>query len=184
MSRIGKRAIPIPEGTTVKVDGRRVEAKGPQGTLSLEIGETIGVEVKDGKLMVKDVSGLKAHRKFHGLYRSLLSNLIVGVSEGFTRKLELVGVGYRASVEGGDVVLEVGYSHPKRLSIPNGVKATVERGNIITLWGIDKQRVGQFAADIRAMRPPEPYKGKGIKYEGEVVRRKAGKAGAVGKGEQ
>jgi large subunit ribosomal protein L6 len=130
---------------------------------------------------VTNASGDKDYSNFHGLYRSLINNIVIGVSEGFSRKLELVGVGYRVSVDKSDVVLEVGYSNPKRLAIPSGIKATVEK-NVLTLWGINKEQLGQFAADIRKIRPPEPYKGKGIRYEGEVVRRKAGKAGAVGKG--
>jgi len=182
MSRIGKKPIPIPDGTTVTVDGRRVTAKGAHGTLGVTVGDTVSVEVKDGKIVVGNATGLKQHRNFHGLYRSLIHNIIVGVSAGFTRRLELVGVGYRASVAGKDLVLDVGYSSAKRLAIPDGVKASVEKNILITLWGIDKQVVGQFAADIRAVRPPEPYKGKGIRYENEVVRRKAGKAGAVGQG--
>jgi len=182
MSRIGNRPIPIPDGTTVTVDGLKVQAKGRHGTLSLEVGHTVSVDIAEGKVTVRNSTGLKEHRKFHGLYRSLVNNIIEGVSEGFTRKLELVGVGYRASVDGKDIVLDVGYSDSKRVSIPEGIKASVEKNTMIALWGIDKQAVGQFAADIRATRRPEPYKGKGIRYEGEVVRRKAGKAGAVGQG--
>ncbi len=182
MSRIGKKPILIPDGTSVTVNGKEVVAKGQHGSLSITVGDTVDVEVADGRLVVSNASGLREHRKFHGLYRSLLSNIVTGVSEGFTRRLELVGVGYRASVQGKDLVLEVGYSNPKRLPIPDGIKASVEKNTMIELWGIDKQKVGQFAADIRAVRPPEPYKGKGIRYEKEHVRRKAGKAGAIGQG--
>ncbi len=184
MSRIGKRAIPIPEDTRVTVNGLEVKAQGKHGTLSVIVKDAVGVDVKDGTVVVTNALGTKANRKFHGLYRSLINNIVVGVSEGFSRKLELVGVGYKASVQGKDVVLDVGYSNPQKLRIPDGIKASVEKNTMITLWGIDKQQVGQFAADIRKVRPPEPYKGKGIKYEGEYVRRKAGKAGAIGRGEE
>ena len=182
MSRIGKKAIPIPKGTTVTVKDREVEAKGQHGTLSVTVDGTVGVEVADDSVILTNVSGLKEHRKFHGLYRSLVNNIVIGVSEGFTRKLELVGVGYKANVQGNDLVLDVGYSNSKVMPIPKGVKATVDKNTIITLWGIDKQELGQFAAEIRDVRPPEPYKGKGIKYAEEKIRRKAGKAGAVGSG--
>jgi len=182
MSRIGNKPIPVPSNTRIKVDGQQVTAEGPHGKLSVEIKPVIGVELKDGKVFVSNATGSKDDKKYHGLYRSLINNIVIGVSEGFTRKLELVGVGYRASVDSKDVILEVGYSNPKRVRIPDGVKASVEKNITITLWGIDKQKIGQFAADIRSVRRPEPYKGKGIRYEKEVVRRKAGKAGAVGKG--
>jgi len=182
MSRIGKKNIPIPKGTTVRVKGREVEAKGQHGVLTVEVGESVNVEVADDNVVVTNATGLKEDRKYHGLYRSLINNIVVGVSEGFTRKLTLVGVGYRANVQGQEIVLEVGYSNPKPLRIPAGIKASVEKNTMITLWGIDKQEIGQFAANIRAIRPPEPYKGKGIRYEDEIVRRKAGKAGAVGTG--
>ena len=182
MSRIGNLSIPIPSGTEITVKGNKVTAKGKHGTLEVEFNETVGVEAEDGKVIVKAITGLKEHKKFHGLYRALINNIVIGVSEGFTRKLDLVGVGYRASVKGKDVVLEVGYSNPKPLRIPDGIKVTCDKPVEITLWGIDKQQVGQFAAHIREIRPPEPYKGKGIKYRDEVVRRKAGKAGAIGTG--
>jgi large subunit ribosomal protein L6 len=182
MSRIGNKPIPVPSNTKVKVDGQQVTAEGPHGKLSVEVKTAISVELKDGKILVSNATGGKDDKKYHGLYRSLINNIVIGVSEGFTRKLELVGVGYRASVDGKDVVLEVGYSNPKRVRIPDGVKASVDKNVTITIWGIDKERIGQFAADIRHVRPPEPYKGKGIRYENEVVRRKAGKTGAVGKG--
>ena len=182
MSRIGKLAIPIPSGTTVTVKGLDVEAKGQHGTLNIKVNESVKVEVEDGHLFVRNATGLKVDRKYHGLYRALLSNIVIGVSEGFTKNLELVGVGYRASVQGKDLVLEVGYSNPVKLPIPEGLKTTCDKPTIISIWGIDKQKVGQFAAIIRDVRPPEPYKGKGIKYEKETVRRKAGKAGAIGQG--
>jgi large subunit ribosomal protein L6 len=182
MSRIGKLAIPIPAGTTVTINGREVHAKGKYGSLSTAVNDRVTVELEDKNLIVKSATGLKEDRKFHGLYRALLNNIVVGVSNGFTRNLELIGVGYRAAVQGKDLVLEVGYSNPVRLPIPDGVKATCEKPTQIQLWGIDKQKLGQFAANIRRVRPPEPYKGKGIRYEKEIVRRKAGKAGAVGSG--
>ena len=182
MSRIGKLPIPIPDGTTVNVKGLDVQAKGKNGVLNVTVNDTVTVEVEDGKLIVKSATNLKEHRKYHGLYRALLNNIVVGVSEGFTRKLELVGVGYRASVKGKDLVLEVGYSNPRRLTIPDGIDAKCEKPTQITLWGIDKQEVGQFAAIVRETRPPEPYKGKGIRYAGQQVRRKAGKTSVIGQG--
>jgi len=181
MSRIGKKLIPIPDGTTITVSGNDVTAKGPNGALAVTVNDKVNVAVEDANVVVTNISGLKEDRKFHGLYRSLINNIVIGVSEGFTKKLEMVGVGYRANVQGKDLILEVGYSNPVHLGIPDGVKASVEK-NFITLWGSDKQVVGQFAAEIRATRPPEPYKGKGIRYTDEHVRRKAGKAGAVGQG--
>jgi large subunit ribosomal protein L6 len=182
MSRIGKQVIPIPEGTTVTVKGLDVEAKGSHGTLKLTLNESVQVEIDNGQLIVKNATGLKEDRKYHGLYRALLHNIVVGVSTGFTKNLELVGVGYRASVQDKDLVLEVGYSNPVKVAIPAGLKTTCGKPTVISIWGIDKQQVGQFAAIIRDIRPPEPYKGKGIKYEKEVIRRKAGKTGAVGQG--
>jgi large subunit ribosomal protein L6 len=182
MSRIGNKHIPLPSSTKVTIDGRKVTAVGPHGTLSLQVNDTVGLEVASDVLIVTNTSSAKEDKKFHGLYRSLINNMVVGVSEGFTRKLELVGVGYKAAVDAHDITLEVGYSNPKKLPIPAGIKASVEKNITITLWGIDKEQLGQFAADIRKIRPPEPYKGKGIRYEKEVVRHKAGKAGAVGKG--
>ncbi len=182
MSRIGKKPIPIPDGTKLTIKGNSVEAKGKHGTLFVEFNDSVSVEMADNELNVANATGLKADRKFHGLYRSLINNIVIGVSEGFTRKLQLEGVGYRSSVAGKDLVLEVGYSNPMKLQIPEGIKASVEKNTEITLWGIDKQAVGQFAAEVRAIRPPEPYKGKGIRYHDEIVRRKAGKAGAIGKG--
>jgi large subunit ribosomal protein L6 len=182
MSRIGNKHIPVPANTKVSKSGLTVKADGPHGSLSLQVNDTIGLEITKDNLIVTNASGNKDNDKFHGLYRSLISNMVVGVSEGFTRKLDLVGVGYKAAVDGHDIVLEVGYSNPKRLAIPQGIKVSVEKNIAITLWGIDKAELGQFAANIRRIRPPEPYKGKGIRYTGEVVRHKAGKAGAVGKG--
>lgn len=183
MSRIGSKIIPIPEGTKVTIDGLNVTVEGKHGKLSQAVGEMVGIEIADGNLIVTNATGLKSDKKFHGLYRSLLNNLITGVSEGFTRKLEIVGVGYKSAIKDKVIVLDVGYSQSKKLPIPDGVKASVEKNIYITLWGIDKQQLGQFAALIRDVRPPEPYKGKGIRYKDEKVRRKAGKTGAIGKGE-
>jgi large subunit ribosomal protein L6 len=182
MSRIGNKPVPIPANTKVTIDGRTVKAEGPHGTLSVEVNDSVTLAVDKGQLMVANATGRKEDKKFHGLYRSLLNNIIIGVSEGFTRKLEMVGVGYKATVAGKEIVLDVGFSNSKRLKIPTGIKVSVEKNIAITLWGNNKEVLGQFAADIRKIRPPEPYKGKGIRYEGEVVRRKAGKAGAIGKG--
>ena len=182
MSRIGNKAITIPANTRIDIDGRTIKAEGPHGTLSVRVHESIGLAISDGKIAVSNIGG-KDTKNFHGLYRTLINNIIVGVSEGFTRKLEMVGVGYRASSDGRNIVLDVGFSMSKKLPIPPGMKVNIEKNTQISIWGINKEQVGQFAANIRAIRPPEPYKGKGIRYDKEVVRRKAGKAGAVGKGE-
>ena len=183
MSRIGNKPVAVPDGTTVTLEGNSVTAKGRHGSMSVEFNDRVRVVVEDGTINVRNATGADENKKFQGLYRSLINNLMIGVSQGFTRKLELVGVGYRAAVQGGDLLLDVGYSIQVKLPIPEGVTATVENNINITLWGIDKQKVGQFAANIRENRPPEPYKGKGIKYAGEIIRRKSGKAGAIGKGE-
>lgn len=182
MSRIGNKPIPIPGTTSIRLEGRRVIAKGPHGELSLDVNSAVDILLEDAQIIVKNSGNSKDNKKYHGLYRSLINNMVIGVSEGFTRKLELVGVGYKAAVAGNELVLDVGYSTSKKLKIPEGIKVSIEKGNLITLWGIDKAALGQFAANVRAVRPPEPYKGKGIKYEEEKIRRKAGKAGTVGKG--
>jgi large subunit ribosomal protein L6 len=178
MSRIGKQPIPIPDGVEVKVDGLVVSVKGPRGQLSQEISELIGVEIEDSQLIVSAVNESREARAFHGLYRTLISNMVVGVSEGFSKALEIVGVGYRAAVNGKDLEMQLGYSHPVLVKAEDGISFEVPVQTQIIVHGIDKQRVGQVAADIRKWRKPEPYKGKGIRYQGEVVRRKQGKAAA------
>jgi large subunit ribosomal protein L6 len=178
VSRIGRLPIPLPEGVKVGIDGHRVSVKGPKGELSREFDAQIGIEAKDDTLIVSRSSDKGPVRALHGLTRALLACMVEGVSEGFRKSLEIVGLGYRADVQGTDLVLQVGHSHPVRLAAPQGITLTVEKGDrIIHVDGIDKQLVGQVAANIRSVRAPEPYKGKGIRYVGEQVRRKAGKAG-------
>lgn len=177
MSRIGKQPIPVPAGVTVTIEDGRVTTKGPKGTLVLA-GIRPGVQVRQegDTLHIEDATGdTKRGSAFRGLYRALLANNVHGVSNGFTSTLEFIGVGYRCAVEGNQLKLEVGYSMPKYLTIPDGIQATVEKNTLLTLAGPDKQVLGQFCAHIRALRPPEPYKGKGIKFKGEIIRRKAGK---------
>lgn len=181
MSRIGKMPIELPKGVTVDIKGTEVTVKGSKGTLKQSFNADIGVGIEDGTINVTRPSEQKHHKALHGLTRSLINNMVLGVSEGFTKKLEIVGVGYRSEMKGNDLVLHVGYSHPVTVKPPTTeTKFSVEdRGRIIIVDGIDKAIVGEVAANIRKVRKPEPYKGKGIRYEGEHVRRKAGKAGKV-----
>ena len=177
MSRIGKKEIALPKGVEVQQTGDAVQVKGPKGTLRTAMIPGISMSVEDNvvKFQRKDEEGKT--RAFHGLMRALVANNIKGVSEGFKRELDIIGVGYRAEVKGKEVVFQLGYSHPVRFAIPDGIDITVEpKSGHITITGIDKQKVGQTAAEIRSLREPDPYKGKGIKYSDEVVRRKAGKA--------
>ena len=177
MSRKGKNPVSIPKGVEVKVEGRTVKVKGPKGSLEESMREGIDVAVEGSTVFVTVAEGLDDMGRFHGLYRSLIANMVEGVTKGFEKKLEMIGVGYRAAVKGNTIDLQVGKSHPEQLPIPQGLHAEVDKNTKITISGACKQRVGQFAAAIRSTRPPEPYKGKGIRYEGEYVRRKAGKAG-------
>lgn len=179
MSRIGKNPIAIPANVTVTVDEGVVSAKGPLGELSLEIPASFAVKVEEGVLAVEVVKKRADTPARWGLYRSLLANIVAGVAEGFQKKLEIQGVGYRAEMKGEELVLHLGFSHPVVLKVPEGLKVSLEGQNAITVSGADKQSVGQFAADIRSYRTPEPYKGKGIRYEGEHVRRKVGKRAAA-----
>lgn len=178
MSRIGRLPIAIPKNVQVSVTDGTVEVQGPKGKLSLKIPPAISVRVEEGEVRCERPTDQKHHRSLHGLTRALIANMIRGVTEGFQKKLELVGVGYRAAVQGQALSLTLGYSHPVVYTLPPDIKATVENQTLITISGVDKQRVGAVAAKIREFRPPEPYKGKGIKYLEERVRRKAGKAGA------
>lgn len=180
MSRIGKRTISVPSGVKITQDGSMLKVNGPQGTLEMALRPEISIDVKDSQIHVLRKDESRTARSLHGLSRTLISNMIKGVSEGFQKKLEIVGVGYKADVQGSVVNLALGYSHPVRYELPAGVTAAVEKQTSITIKGPDKQIVGQVAADIRSMREPEPYKGKGIKYSDEVIRRKAGKAGKAG----
>jgi len=177
MSRVGRSPIPLPSGVEVDIQGRRVTVKGPKGTLVRDLPGEITVRRDDGALLVERPDDERHNRALHGLARSLVNNMVVGVTEGFTKELEIVGVGYRATAPGPSrIELAVGYSHMVPVDAPEGVTFEVPQPTRITVRGIDKEAVGQVAADIRAVRKPEPYKGKGIRYAGEVVQRKAGKA--------
>ena len=178
MSRIGRAPIVLPAGVEVKVDGQHVTVKGPKGELSMNAAPSIKVEVSEGVVHVSRPDDSKENRSLHGLTRSLVHNMVIGVSEGFKKTLEVNGVGYRAAKEGKNLVLNIGYSHQVIIPETEDIQIEVPGPNQIVIKGIDKQKVGQFAAEVRGKRPPEPYKGKGIKYDYEVVRRKEGKTGA------
>lgn len=182
MSKIGNAPVQIPNGVTVEVSAQKVSVKGPLGELNMEYLPKVKVEVLDGQVIVKRKNEDKFSKSLHGLTRSLINNMVIGVEKGWEKKLELVGVGYRAQAIGEKLSLSVGYSHPVEIEMPEGIKFIVSDNTAITISGIDKIKVGQVAAKIRGIRPPEPYKGKGIKYVGEYIRRKAGKAGKVGVG--
>ena len=176
MSRIGKQPVPVPSGVDVAVDGLDVTVKGPKGELSQSMPEGVAISVEGDEVVVTRNSESRDDRARHGLVRSLISNMVVGVTEGYEKNLEMVGVGYRAQQKGKDLELQVGFSHPVDVEAPEGIELTVTDQTRISVKGIDKTVVGQVAANIRKIRPPEPYKGKGIKYVDEVIRRKAGKA--------
>lgn len=180
MSRIGKAPIQLPKGVKVDIQGTAVTVTGPKGKLAQEFYPEMIISLEDGILSVTRPSDSRQHRALHGLTRALLNNMVVGVSDGFSKVLEIEGVGYRAAMEGKDLVLNVGYSHPITFNPPANIEFAVEdRSKTVIVSGIDKQVVGEIAAQIRKTRPPEPYKGKGVRYRGEYVRRKAGKAGKV-----
>ena len=178
MSRIGKMPIAIPQGVEVNINGQQVSVKGPKGELSLEISEPIKAKVEENEIVVTRPDEEQTSKALHGLSRTLIANNVQGVSQGFQKSLEIVGTGYRAMAKGSSIELALGLSHPVVVDPPAGVTLQVEGQNKIIVSGIDKQAVGEVAANIRKLRKPEPYKGKGIRYEGEYVRRKAGKAGA------
>lgn len=178
MSRIGRKPIVIPSGVEIKREGQVITVKGPKGTLTREFRPEINIEIEGNTINVIRSSDEPLHRSLHGLTRSLLFNMVEGVTNGFSKNLELVGVGYRASLQGKKLVLSVGKSHPVEMEPWEGIEIEVPAPNKITIKGSDKEKVGAFAADVRGQRPPEPYKGKGIKYDNEVIRRKEGKAGA------
>ena len=180
MSRIGQLPIVVPAGVDVKIKGTHVRVKGPKGELQHTFPADMAISFKDGEVVVKRPSDERTHRAFHGMTRALINNMVLGVSTGFSKVLEINGVGYRAELEGKDLILNVGYSHTVKVEPPEGIEFEVDaRTRQIVIKGYDKQVVGHVAADIRKVRPPEPYKGKGIKYLGERIRRKAGKAGKV-----
>ncbi len=178
MSRVGKNPIGLPEGVEVKINKGTVEVTGPKGNLSGEVNQDIILDIKDGQLTVSRPNDSKYYKSLHGLYRSLLNNMVEGVTKGFEKKLEIVGVGYKAEMSKGRLSLQLGYSHPIVFLPPEGVEVVVADPTNISVRGIDKHLVGQVAAKIRSFRPPEPYKGKGIKYVDEYIRRKAGKTAA------
>lgn len=177
MSRVGRMPVAIPAGVTVDIQGRDVTVKGPKGTLSQSVRPEVAVAVEDGQVIVTRSSDHPRARGFHGLYRQLINNMVVGVSTGFSRNLLISGVGYRAEVSGATVTLSLGYSNPIEFRLPEGITATAEGPNKLSVSGIDKELVGKVASEIRKIRPPEPYKGKGVKYEEERIRRKVGKSG-------
>ncbi len=178
MSRIGKMPIAIPAGVTVEIaENNLVTVKGPKGELSRTLPKEMTIKEEDGKVVVGRPNDLKREKALHGLTRSLINNMVIGVTDGFEKKLEVNGVGYRAAKSGKTLTLSLGYSHPVEMIDPEGITSEVQGTNVIIVKGIDKEAVGQYAADIRAKRPPEPYKGKGIKYADERIRRKVGKTG-------
>ncbi|WP_419875508.1 50S ribosomal protein L6 [Candidatus Pristimantibacillus sp. PTI5] len=177
MSRIGRKPIQVPNGVTISLDNTVITVKGPKGSLSREIHKEMKVNVTETEILVERPSDNKLHRSLHGTTRSVIANMVSGVTEGFSKNLELVGVGYRANKAGDKIVLNVGYSHPVEIAPDNGIEFEVPANTKITVRGIDKELVGATAAKIRSVREPEPYKGKGIKYEGERIIRKEGKAG-------
>ena len=175
MSRIGKNPIPVPGGVEVRIDGSDVSAKGKVGQLSMTLVPEVTAELQDGTVVVRAVNDDQRSRAMWGMQRTLVANLIEGVSEGFTKELQIVGVGYRAQVQGSTLQMQLGYSHDVNYPIPDGIQITCEKPTSVRVFGADKQRVGQVAAEIRGWRPPEPYKGKGIRLAGEYVHRKEGK---------
>jgi large subunit ribosomal protein L6 len=177
MSRIGKLPIPVPAGVEVKIDGNVVSVKGPKGSLSHTVVAPITVALEDNAVVVSRPDDERLSKSLHGLTRTLISNLVTGVTAGYTKGIEIVGTGYRVTAKGSDIEFALGYSHPIYVKAPAGITFTVEGNTKLTVSGIDKQQVGEVAANLRKLRKPEPYKGKGVRYAGEVVRRKAGKAG-------
>jgi len=177
MSRIGKKPIPVPKGVDITLNDRVVQVKGPRGSLSQALPPGVTMALEDGQI-ITSVGEAREQRKFHGLGRTLVANAVLGVSEGFKRELDIVGVGYRAEVKGRDVHFALGYSHPVVFPLPQGIDVAIEKQTHVTVTGIDKQLVGQVAANMRSLRKPDPYKQKGVRYTGEVLKKKAGKAGA------
>ncbi|TDC66518.1 50S ribosomal protein L6 [Actinomadura sp. GC306] len=177
MSRIGRNPITVPSGVEVSIDGREVTVKGPKGTLSHTVAEPIEVKLEDGTLSVSRPNDLNKVRGLHGLTRTLINNMVVGVTDGYKKTLVIQGVGYRVAAKGKNLEFSLGYSHPILVEPPEGISFTVERPTQLVVEGIDKQKVGEVAANIRKLRKPDPYKGKGVRYEGEYIRRKVGKAG-------
>ncbi|GIF65796.1 50S ribosomal protein L6 [Asanoa ishikariensis] len=177
MSRIGRKTIPVPTGVDITINGQDVQVKGPKGSLSHTLAEPITIERAENELVVKRPNDERKAKELHGLSRTLVANMVVGVTDGYRKTLEIAGTGYRVTAKGKDLEFALGFSHPVVVPAPEGITFTVERPTLFHIAGIDKQQVGEVAANIRKIRPPEPYKGKGVRYQGEVVRRKAGKAG-------
>ncbi len=178
MSRIGKMPVPVPQGVTIDINNENLmTVKGPKGTLSRKLAQDMNIAIEDNQIIVTRPNDLKRSKALHGLTRTLINNMVVGVTQGYQKTLEINGTGYRAAKENNRLTLNLGYSHPVIMFDPEGITTTVEGTNKIVVSGIDKEKVGQFAAEIRTKRPPEPYKGKGIKYQNETILRKAGKAG-------
>jgi large subunit ribosomal protein L6 len=178
MSRIGKKPIAIPKGVTIKVDGDVVDVKGPKGQLRQPLPPGVNAVIEDGQLVTRKAAEERALDKFHGLARSLVYNAVLGVTDGWKRELDIVGVGYRAEVKGQQVVLALGYSHPIVFDIPKGIEIAIEKQTHVTVTGVDRQLVGQVAANLRRLRKPDPYQQKGVRFTGEVLKKKAGKTGA------
>jgi large subunit ribosomal protein L6 len=176
MSRVGRKPIPLPKGVDVSQQGNEVVVKGPKGSLRTPLIQGLSMKVENGSVVFERADDERQSRAFHGLMRALIANSVSGVSEGFRRDLDIIGVGYRGEVKGREVVFQLGYSHPIHFKIPEGIDIAVDKSGRVTITGIDRQKVGQTAAEIRSLRLPDPYKGKGIKYTDEVIRRKAGKA--------
>jgi large subunit ribosomal protein L6 len=180
MSRIGRLPIPVPSAVDVTIDGRQVTVKGPKGTLSRALHPDMSVSQEDGTIVVTRPTEQKTHKQLHGLTRTLVNNMVVGVTDGYRKGLEITGVGYRAALNGKKLTLNLGYSHQIEIDPPEGISFELENPTRLAVVGIDKELVGQIAAKVRSTRKPEPYKGKGVRYAGEVIRRKAGKAGKIG----
>ena len=181
MSRIGIKPVSIPKETKISVKGRLIEIEGPKGKLSQSFSDRINVEVKDNQVFVTRIANTKTDRCLHGLYRALISNMLKGVSEGYKKELEIIGVGFKAQIQGNTLNMALGFSHPVNLAIPGDIKIEAPKATLLVIKGVDKEKVGQFAAEIRAIYPPEPYKGKGIRYVGEYVKKKVGKSQAASK---
>jgi len=179
MSRIGKKLVAIPKDVKAEVNGRVVSVTGPKGNLTLLLSVRINVEIKDNQLFLKRVADTKLDKSLHGLYRALIFNMIKGVTEGYVKQLEIIGVGFRAQVQGNNLNLQLGFSHPVNFLIPEGIKIETPKQTQIVISGIDKEKVGKIASEIRAVFPPEPYKGKGIRYSGEYVKKNVGKSQAA-----
>jgi large subunit ribosomal protein L6 len=180
MSRIGRLPIAVPSTVDVTIDGRQLTVKGPKGTLSRQLHPDMSVRQEDGSILVSRPTEQKTHKQLHGLTRTLVNNMVVGVTDGYRKGLEITGVGYRATLNGRKLTLNLGYSHPIEIDPPEGISFEVENPTRLAVVGIDKELVGQIAATVRSTRKPEPYKGKGVRYAGEQIRRKAGKAGKIG----